>query len=182
MTEVRVWISDLAAYNAGVLRGKWWDPTEYADAEDFATAVQEWIEGTEDAPDVEDVGERGVYYIPEEYAIHDYEAPSGIRIEEYSQLSTVWELARLIGEHGEAYADYVSNVGQDYATEEGFEEAYAGRYDSGADYAEELYEATGQLEQVPESLRYYIDWASVWRDMRMGDGYWISDNGHVFYP
>lgn len=176
MTEIRVYIADLSAYVGGHLRGKWWDPTEFADAEDFGTAVQEWIEGTEDAPPVEAVGERGVYYNPEEYAIHDYEAPSGIRIEEYSSLDTVWGLANAIAEHGEAYADYVSNVGQEYATEEGFEEAYAGHYDSGEDYAAELFE---DVYDVPEHLAPYIDYERVWRDLTF-DGYWISDNGNVF--
>lgn len=179
MTDIRVWISDLAAYNAGVLRGKWWDPMDYADAGDFEAAVGEWIEGTEGAPDAEDVGERGVYYVPEEWAIHDFEAPDGIRIEEYAPLGEVWELARLVAEHGDAYAEYVGYVGRDFATAEDFEDKYAGQYGDGAMYAEELF---ADLYDIPDHLAPYIDYERVWRDLEMGDGYWISPNGHVFHP
>jgi hypothetical protein len=58
------------------------------------------------------------------------------------------------------------------------EDAYRGEYSDGADYAEEIIE---DLYDVPENLRYYIDYAKMWRDMEMGDGYYWTD-GFVFCP
>jgi antirestriction protein len=58
------------------------------------------------------------------------------------------------------------------------EDAYRGEYADGADYAEEL---TKDVCIIPENLLYYIDYAKMWRDMEMGDGYYITD-GFVFCP
>lgn len=58
------------------------------------------------------------------------------------------------------------------------EDAYQGEYSDGAEYAEEL---TEDVCSIPENLRYYIDYAKMWRDMEMGDGYYITD-GFVFCP
>jgi hypothetical protein len=58
------------------------------------------------------------------------------------------------------------------------EDAYRGEYYDGAEYAEEL---TGELCDVPESLRHYIDYEKMWSDMEMGDGYYIVD-GMIFCP
>jgi len=57
------------------------------------------------------------------------------------------------------------------------EDAYQGEYSDGEEYAEELFDNT---LDIPENLRYYIDYAAVWRDLEM-DGYYISD-GFVFSP
>ena len=56
------------------------------------------------------------------------------------------------------------------------EDAYRGEYYSGAEYAEEM---AGECYEIPENLRYYIDYEKMWRDMEMGDGYYIID-GFVF--
>ena len=58
------------------------------------------------------------------------------------------------------------------------EDAYRGEYSDGAEFAEEL---ASDCYEIPENLRYYIDYAKMWRDMEMGDGYYIAD-GFVFSP
>ena len=58
------------------------------------------------------------------------------------------------------------------------EDAYQGEYSDGAEYAEELFSG---CHDIPKNLRYYIDYAKMWRDMEMGDGYYIID-GFVFSP
>jgi hypothetical protein len=40
---------------------------------------------------------------------------------------------------------------------------------------------TENVGEIPEFLRYYIDYAKMWRDMVMGDGYYWTD-GFVFCP
>jgi antirestriction protein len=56
-----------------------------------------------------------------------------------------------------------------------FTEAYMGEYDSLADYAETFTEDTGGLQELPEQFRYYIDWAAMGRDWRLGGDIWTAD-------
>ena len=57
------------------------------------------------------------------------------------------------------------------------EDAYRGEYYDGAEYAEEI---IGDLYDVPENLRFYIDYERFW-DALTCDGYYIAD-GMVFCP
>jgi hypothetical protein len=57
------------------------------------------------------------------------------------------------------------------------EDSYRGAYDSGEDYAEEL---TSQSFIIPEGLESYIDYKSMWTDMRY-EGAWFA-HGYVFVP
>ena len=65
---------------------------------------------------------------------------------------------------------------------EAVEGAYHGCYTSVADFAQELTEDT---TAIPESLRYYIDYEAMGRDMELsGDIYTIEtghDKVHVFW-
>ena len=60
---------------------------------------------------------------------------------------------------------------------------YAGEYTSAAEFAESLHEETGA--EVPESLRYYIDWQALARDMVLGGEIMVFQTGfdevHVFW-
>lgn len=170
MTDLRVYVADLADYNAGTLRGIWLDPTEFADAEEFEAAVSEFVGQASD--------ENGQH---EEWAIHDFEAPAGVRIEEYAALDSVFDLAALFAEFGEAYAAYVSNVGAEYATRDGFEETYAGEYDSERDFAYDL--AAETVDNFEEVLSQWpwscVDWDHAARELRIGGDYSFV-NGYAF--
>lgn len=77
-----VWIGNLAAYNGGRLFGEWFNPSDYADAEDFVAAVKKAV----------------IDPIPgsEEWHICDHEHfPSGT-VGRYSSLERVWRIADLI--------------------------------------------------------------------------------------
>ena len=82
---------------------------------------------------------------------------------------------------GALVAFYNNNSGY-WATEDAeniiqaCEDSYSGEYSDGAEYAEEM---ASECYEIPENLRYYIDYAKMWRDMEMGDGYYIID-GFVF--
>ena len=71
---------------------------------------------------------------------------------------------------------YVDNmfVTDDDDLPELIEEAYAGAWDSGEAFAEELITDSDDLSGVPELLRYRIDWAGIWRDLEMGGDYWSA--------
>jgi hypothetical protein len=64
-----------------------------------------------------------------------------------------------------------------------FDDAYQGQTDgiteerAGANYCQELAEETGM---IPDGLAWplnCIDWDQAWRELRLGDGYWLQDIG-----
>jgi antirestriction protein len=48
---------------------------------------------------------------------------------------------------------------------------YQGLWDSMEDFAADLFEQTGDLEKVPEFIRYHIDWEGVARDLELSGDY-----------
>lgn len=167
--SIRIYVACLAAYNAGHLHGVWIDATD--DVDDIREQIQAMLAASP---------EPGA----EEYAIHDHEGFGDIRLSEYEDLERVHELACAIEEHGEVYALYCDMVGVDYATPDGFQDAYQGSYGSEEDFAYEWWEQAGYLSQIPDNLQCYINWEAVARDLFI-DGFMSardsSHNLHVFY-
>lgn len=150
-----IYVACLAAYNAGHLHGEWLDAArEPADIHE----------------DIRSVLINSPIKSSEEYAIHDYEGFGDIRISEYHGVTEVSRLALLIEEYGEAFAAYVNHIGEEYATEESFRDAYHGHWDSELAYAEHMFDEL-YLYQLPENLRYYIDYEAFSRDLFL-DGYY----------
>jgi len=58
-------------------------------------------------------------------------------------------------------------------------EAYQGEFRSMQEFAEQLVDDTGMLDQVPENLRYYFDYAAFARDLELGGDYRFC-SGYVF--
>jgi len=90
----------------------------------------------------------------------------------------------LAGEYPhEAIEDYADNHHESLENvadwEDAFRESYIGEQ-SAAEYAEELAESCGDLENLPNWLRYRIDWKGVGRDMLLGGDVWESDRGFLF--
>ena len=67
-------------------------------------------------------------------------------------------------------------------TVEQFEDAYAGQYDSGADFAEQLCDNCGYLSEsnLPTFISNHIDWQAVW-DCELRHDYTMSDVGGYFF-
>jgi antirestriction protein len=149
-----IYVACLAAYNAGYLHGEWIDAAQ--DTDSLNAAVQQILN---ESP----------IPLAEEWAIHDYEGFGDIRIAEYEGLSEVSRLAMLIEEHGEAFTAYAAHVGADTATEESFLDAYCGHWESELAYAEHLFDEL-YLYEIPEHVRYYIDYEAFSRDLFI-DGY-----------
>lgn len=64
---------------------------------------------------------------------------------------------------------------------EKFVDAYAGEWNSPEDWATEYIDGTGLLSEVPESLRYYIDYETFARDAEMsGDINFVEIAGSTF--
>ena len=96
----------------------------------------------------------------EEWAIHDYEGFGALRLDEFESLADVARIAKGIAEHGPAFAAWAEHVGTDSEALDEFEDAYMGEWESAADFAEEMLDDTGQIDEimrsVPEHLVPYV--------------------------
>ncbi|VVN79452.1 antirestriction protein ArdA [Pseudomonas fluorescens] len=166
-TEPRIYVADLAAYNSGYLHGVWIDAT--LDASEIQDQINAMLEQSP-------VGDA------EEYAIHDYEGFDGYRLGEYAGIDTAHEIACFIEEFpafGGALLDQFSSVEE---ARKAAEEDYCGCYESLADYAQEITEET---TEIPEHLRYYINYEAMARDMELSGDVFTLETGyrqvHVFW-
>lgn len=167
MSDIQIYVADLAAYNNGILHGAWIDAT--LDIDDIHAKIIELLKNSPEP-------------FAEEYAIHDYEGFCGIDIHEYEGIESAHKKAVFVEEHGELGAQVASHFGDDLDdAERALSEAYIGEYPSLADYAQEL---TEECSEVPEHLAYYIDYDQMGRDMDMsGDIFFIQlayEEIHIF--
>lgn len=163
----RIYVACLAAYNNGCLHGRWIDATT---PDEIRTEVRAMLAASPE-PDAE------------EYAIHDHEGFEGAGLAEYASFETVCALAEFITEHGALGAKVYRHFGEDIDAARAAFEEYAGAYRSAAEFAEELHADTGTA--MPESLRHYIDWESLARDLELGGEILVFrtgfDEAHVFW-
>jgi antirestriction protein len=154
-----IYVACLASYNNGRLHGMWVDATQ--DTDDIQSDINYMLSYShqEDA---------------EEHAIHDYQGFLGLSIGEYESIKKISELAQIIEEHGAPYVAYANNVGIEYATVEGFEDAYRGEHDSELDFATEFFD---ECMDVPEHLANYIDYEKYANDLFMDGYYSVAVNG-----
>ena len=164
----RIYVTDLAAYNNGILHGQWLDATQ--DLDMLRDAINAMLK---DSP------------IPnaEEYAIHDYEGFYGHHVEEYSNIETLHEIACFLEEHSELGGALLKHwCGDLEMAQKALKDNYSGIYKSLADYAKELTESS---VEIPASLEFYIDYEAMARDMDLnGDVYTLElayEEVHVFW-
>ncbi|MGC1507122.1 antirestriction protein ArdA [Ketobacter sp.] len=166
MCEPRIYVACLASYNNGILHGKWIDAAQSADG------IYEEVAGMLETSPIADA---------EEWAIHDYEGFGAYRLSEYEGFESVSEIAEFIEEHEELGVELLAYFSDVDEARTAIDEQYAGCYDSLADFAEELTE--GSMD-VPERLRFYIDFERMGRDMEMGGDICTFEIGcrvHVFW-
>jgi len=168
----RIYIADLAAYNAGRLRGAWVDADQ-----DPEGMIEDW--------------NVACGAMPEEYAIHDYEGFGKIKLAEFTGLDTVSQLASLIAEHGEAFTAWYEyeerpvddNLGQQFLDE------YVGTYENERDFAMSLADDTGCIETAigsvalngrdEEIINSYLDWHRVAQDLLIDSYYAVTSSDGV---
>ncbi|KPM25635.1 antirestriction protein [Citromicrobium sp. RCC1885] len=164
--EIQIYVACLAAYNNGILHGRW------IDAQQDAWAVYDDIRAMLDASPIADA---------EEWAIHDYEGFEGVAIAEYEGIERVSELAAFIAEHGKLGAELFKHFDDIEGAQRALEDSYHGSFESLADYVQEL---TEDCTPIPDHLRFYIDWQAMARDAELsGDVFTIQtafDEVHVF--
>jgi antirestriction protein len=194
-TGPRIYVADLAAYNAGRLHGVWIDAAQ--DLDDVWAEVNAMLRASpypnvevtcpncegDSASECETCKGRGKVPSAEEWAIHDYEGFEGIELGEYEAMDRVVQLANVLdnlGTEAEAFATWWNNgtAGKDPdAWEDEFREAYRGTYRTVADYAEEVITETHDLDNLPPILAGHIDWDGVARDLEMGGDIWTAEGG-----
>lgn len=164
-----VYVACLAAYNDGVLHGCW------IDAAQDESAIFAEVEAMLEASPIEDA---------EEWAIHDYDDFGGLVLSEWEGFAAVSEKALFLVEHGEPGALALQHYDDVATAREALEEHYQGEFESLADYAHHLTEETGVMGEIPEYVRYYIDYEAMARDMDYsGDVICLEDAAgrlHIF--
>ncbi len=168
MSEIRIYVADLAAYNSGKLHGAWIDAS--LDVDEMQAALAKMLDASPEG-------------FAEEWAIHDYEGFEGLGICEYEGLESVHEKAQFIESHGKLGALVADHwCGDLEEAARALEENYAGEHTSLVDYAQDLTEETGD---VPQHLANYIDYERMGRDMELGGDVYTLETGfeevHVFW-
>ncbi|MBW4622356.1 MAG: antirestriction protein ArdA [Cyanosarcina radialis HA8281-LM2] len=155
----RIYVACLAAYNNGKLHGRWIDVER--DAASIRSEIHQMLASSPE-PDAE------------EWAIHWYENWEGIEIGENEDIERVANLAEMLMKHGVAFAAYCQYRGKD-AEEEGFLENYAGEYETESDFAQELWQELGLLQQSENlGIDNYINWEAIARDLFISDYYSVE--------
>lgn len=201
---MKIYAACLASYNNATLHGRWFDLDDYADEFDLEQAIEREVLMTSPFPNVTvtcphcETERRGMgvaeghsftgfyecshcdgygnHTSAEEWAIHDYDGEGLSGFGEYPDLGELMEHKRLYEEHGDAWLAFKSCFG-DSVTEDDFENAYRGQYESMADFAEEwMTECHGLKGDEP--FFYWIDWERAARDLEVD---FTFCDGYVFY-
>jgi len=148
----RVYVGTYAKYNGGSIKGAWLDLENFDDRADFYDAALK-LHADERDP---------------ELMFQDFE---GFPRSLYSESNVSDELiafANLDEDDRELLEVYLTHF--DDGDIDKAREAFCGKYDSEADWAEQWLDDTGGLEGIPEHLKNYIDYAAYGRDARLGGG------------
>jgi antirestriction protein len=163
---IKVAVTNLAAYNEGFLIYRWLE----------LPATAEEIEATYKAVQRSECNE--------EFFITDYESDIyGLEIGEYDSVEKLNEIATAIDELNEydrlLFDAAVGYHGLYEAMELLNSDTLEGYIyydcDNMADVAEQVIEATGILDNVPEHLRYYFDYEAYGRDLDI-EGIYVQMN------
>lgn len=150
--EIRIYVACLAAYNSGILHGRWIDATQ--DVADIQSEVREMLAASPIAG-------------AEEWAIHDYEGFEGAQVSEYEGFERVAELAAFIAGHGALGGKLIDYFGGELDdARRAMEDCYYGEYSNVADFAQE---STENAHDIPEALAPYIDYEAMGRDWAISD-------------
>lgn len=167
--EPRIYVACLASYNAGILHGEW---ITLDGAVDIGDAIKAML----DASPVDNA---------EEYAVHDHESCS--HLSEYAGMDTLneiveaYQLTEANTIDWELFCEFCSHLGKGLNPTEisSFEDSYAGSSIDLVSWCQDFLEETGQLEAIPENLRFYFDYEAYARDIEANDLFTIEHNGET---
>lgn len=150
--EMRIYVANLAAYNAGYLVGEWIDlPLEQ---DELRERIQKILDAWNDG-----------YGPSEEWAIHDYELP--FEIGEYTSPYKVNEWVKRIEDVGvtwgliEGFMTVFSDIEEVLdIIEQGDYRTYKGCSNM-AEVAEKFYDELYDLDRLPSEIKNNINWESI---------------------
>ena len=163
MQEMRVYIANLGKYNEGKLVGEWFTPPL----------------------DFDEVNERiGLNSEYEECAIHAYECP--VEMDEYMSIDEVnnmyYQLEEIEGSHvenvvNELLGNWFSDLEELVSSKD---DIYQYHCDSFEELAEQFADE-GLLGEIPDSLRNYIDFEALGRDLEINGNFLLTNHGIFEY-
>jgi len=157
---MKIYITDLAAYNEGNLDGFWLD-IECLDADEIQDEIDIFLEKQSEKYGVE----------REEYFVTDYDGISS-EFGEYPVIDELVEYAENVDQYGQSVVDAAKCLDVPV-------ESYSGSYDNTTDLAIEYAESTDLFGGCAETLERYFDYESFGRDLAMDyseyDGYYFSN-------
>lgn len=162
----RIYVACLAAYNNGKLHGRWIDVTT---ADEMDAKIKAMLA---ESP------EPGA----EEWAIHDFEGFQGIKVHEHESLHDLEEIAAALEEHGDVFGALAGYLGHPKEALEAIENgAYQGTFRALEDWAEQYWDDTGMLKEIPENARRYIDFERWARDAELSGDIFTVEGGEGVY-
>lgn len=126
--EPAIWIGDLAAYNSGILHGKWVTVAPDMTIEDLQAKVNDILEEGQRKYSKETLS------LHEEWGIFDFEGFGPIRLDQYTPLQTVLEHVNRMGDNEDKYFAFIDANGVHCADEYDPDESF-GPYESPDEFA-----------------------------------------------
>ncbi len=162
----RIYVACLAAYNNGILHGKWIDATQ--EVGKIRKEIQKMLSESPIAG-------------AEEFAIHNFEGFASLQLNEYESIKTVQSKAMFILSLGELGADLLVHYGDIESAQDALENYYHGEHKNELEFAIQLFEDC-YLDSFPEAVKIYIDYEMFKRDIFINDYFSLDSNGkcHVF--
>jgi len=171
---IRIYVACLASYNNGFLHGKWFDLKDFSNADDLRDAITSDVLESKDNPTTLKYGETC-----EEYAIHDFEAPKGIKIGEYSDLDELMEMQEILADdNGEIILALKDHLGSGTSLDDAksyFEDNHRGEFKSDIDFADDAAESMGW--DLSSGVGRYFDSEAFARDLMFEH---FEIDGHYF--
>lgn len=117
----------------------------------------------------------------DEYVIVDWENCGDLP--DWYSLAEIAEAYSAMSENWQAFCEYSGYRCGDAPIEtmiEEFENHYMGQFDNETDFAENLADSCGMLDEMPEWARPYFDYEAWGRDLFLSGDYFMTKNGYVF--
>jgi antirestriction protein len=172
---MKVYITDLEAYNNGSLVGSWYELPMHEDQ--LAESIENELQRGKAVC--------GSEHYHEEYFITDFECDY-MNIDEYDSLTKLNEIAQKMEELEEHERKAVKLLLENHLTEniddaiENIDNLICTNESNMEDVAFSYIQESSSIENIPESLQYYFDYESLGRDMEI-NGWYITDDENIIW-
>jgi antirestriction protein len=147
----RIYVGTYAKYNSGSIAGAWLDLEDYSDKEEFLAACAELHKDESDP----------------ELMFQDHEdIPAGM-VSESHIAAEVWDWLELDEDDRELLAAYRDCMSRDDADIDDAREAFQGIHDTERDFAQQLAEDIGAIQENASWPYSCIDWDQATRELMM---------------